>query len=249
MTKRKRVIHGKSAVAALVYLTWQVIFTVLVSPLVFGVLTWAQMGFVLDTLLWGLLVAAVVLTITTLLARTSLAYGLYVKGLSYIKTREQFDQFWSVSLRGCDDGFIAEPHWSGAILPIFMMIFATLFAAVGFTAFCIASGLAWLPFIFGAALAMVARWATHVGAHALFPREKSGARMFGGMNFIAKGLAYEDTVASISFLISGNIITPILLHQLGAYISTWAGNKERIAKQLGVGLEQSGSVVKSVNPA
>jgi hypothetical protein len=236
-------------VVALIYLAWQVAFTVAVSPLVFGFLTWTQMGFTLDTLLWGLLVAAVVLTLTTLLARTSIAYGLYVKGLSYIKTREQFDQFWAVSLRGCDDGFIAEPHWSGAILPLFMLGFAALFAAVGFTAYCVAIGLAWLPFVFGAALAIVARWATHVGAHLLFPREKSGARMFGGMNFIAKGLAYEDTVASISFLISGNIITPILLHQLGAYISTWAGNKERIAKQLGVGLDQTGSVVKSVNPA
>ncbi len=228
----KRHIHGKSAVAALIYLTWQVAFTVAVSPIAFGVLTWKQMGFTLNTLLFGLLVAAVVLTITTLLARTSIAYGLYVKGLSYIKTREQFEEFWAVSLRGCDDGFIAEPHWSGAILPLFMVLFALL----------------GLPFLACAGLAILARWATHVGAHALFPREKSGARMFGGMNFIAKGLAYEDTVASISFLISGNIITPILLHQFGAYISTWAGNKERIATHLGVGLEKSGSVLKSVNP-
>jgi hypothetical protein len=69
-----------------------------------------------------------------------------------------------------------------------------------------------------------------------FPKEKTGERMFGGMNFIAKGLAYEDTVASISFLISGNIIAPILLHHLGAYISTFAGNKQRIAQQLGIQL-------------
>lgn len=54
------------------------------------------------------------------------------------------------------------------------------------------------------------------------------------MNFIAKDLAYEDTVASISFLLSGNIIAPMLLHHLGAYISTFAGNKEKIAKHLGI---------------
>lgn len=176
------------------------------------------MGFTLETVWVGLLVASVVLTLTTLLARTSIAYGLYTKGLGYIKTRQDFDKFWSTSLRGCDDGFIAETHWSGAVLPLFLL---------GFTALGI-------PFLFSAALAMIARWATHVGAHALFPREKNGERMFGGMNFIAKGLAYEDTVASISFLLSGNIIAPILLHHLGAYISTFAGNKERIAKHLGL---------------
>jgi hypothetical protein len=65
-----------------------------------------------------------------------------------------------------------------------------------------------------------------------FPREKNGERIFGGMNFIAKGLAYEDTLASIGFLLSGSIVAPIMLHQLGAYISTFAGNKERIAKAL-----------------
>jgi hypothetical protein len=218
----KRNIKGKSLAAAIIYLSWQVAFAVAVSPLGFGILTAQQMGFTLDTLWLGLAVAAVVLTVTTLLARTSISYGLYMKGLSHIKTREEFDKFWSVSLRGCDDGLIAETHWSGAILPLFMLGFA----AIG------------IPYLLSAGLAIIARWAMHVGAHALFPKEKSGARMFGGLNFIAKGLAYEDAVASISFLLSGNIIAPILLHHLGAYISTYAGNKERIAKRLGVGLEQ-----------
>jgi hypothetical protein len=230
----KRHIKGKSLAVAIIYLSWQVAFTIAVSPLGFGILTAQQMGFALDTLWLGLLVAAVVLTLTTLLARTNIAYGLYSKGLSYIKTREDFEKFWAVSLRGCDDGFIAEPHWSGAILPLFIL---------GFTALGI-------PFLLSAVLAMVARWATHVGAHALFPKEKSGARMFGGMNFIAKGLAYEDTVASISFLLSGNIIAPVLLHQFGAYISTFAGNKERIATHLGLPPLQGpqGGIIKSANP-
>ncbi|MGD6851128.1 MAG: hypothetical protein ACQCN6_03615 [Candidatus Bathyarchaeia archaeon] len=210
--------RGKWIAAAIIYLSWQVAFAIAISPLGFGVLTAEQMGFTLNTLWMGLLVAAVVLTLTTLLARTNLAYGLYVKGLSYIKTREEFDKFWTTSLRGCDDGLIAETHWSGVVLPLFLLGFIAL----------------GIPFIAAAGLAIVARWATHVGAHALFPKEKNGARMFGGLNFIAKGLAYEDTVASISFLISGNIIAPILLHHLGAYISTFAGNKERIAKQLGL---------------
>lgn len=217
----KRRIKGKSLAAAIIYLSYQIAFAIAVSPLGFGILTAEQMGFTLSTIWAGLFVAAIILTLTTLLARTSLAYGLYVKGLSYIKTREDFEKFWSITLRGCDDGFIAETHWSGAVLPLFILAFTLL----------------GIPFLVSAGLAILARWATHVGAHALFPKEKSGERMFGGMNFIAKGLAYEDTVASIGFLISGNIITPILLHQLGAYISTFAGNKERIANQLGLGLK------------
>jgi len=215
---RMRFPRGKWIRAAIIYLTLQVAFSVAVSPLGFKILSAREMGFTLETLWLGLLVAAVVLTLTTLLATTSLAYGLYSKGLSYIKTREEFDKFWSTSLRGCDDGVIAETNWSGAVLPLFIL---------GFTAIGI-------PFPFSAVPAILARWGTHVGAHALFPREKTGERMFGGMNFIAKGLAYEDTVASVSFLLSGNIIAPILLHHLGAYVSTFAGNKERIAKHLGL---------------
>jgi len=222
----RRFPRGKWIAAAIIYLTWQVVFSIAVSPLGFKILTAQQMGFTLDTIWLGLLVAAVVLTVTTMLARTSLAYGLYSDGLKYIKTREEFDKFWTTSLRGCDDGVIAETHWSGAILPLFMLGFA----AIG------------IPFPFNAIPAMLARWATHVGAHALFPKEKSGERMFGGMNFIAKGLAYEDTVASISFLLSGNIIAPILLHHLGAYISTFAGNKERIAKHLGLEAKPLGDI-------
>ena len=210
--------RGKWITAAIIYLSWQVAFSVAVSPLGFGILSAKQMGFTLETVWLGLFVSVVVLALTTMLARTKIAYGLYSKGLSYIKTRDEFEKFWSTSLRGCDDGVIAETHWSGAILPLFMVGFA----AIG------------IPFPFNAIPAIFARWATHVGAHALFPREKSGERMFGGMNFIAKGLAYEDTVASISFLLSGNIIAPVLLHHLGAYISTFAGNKERIAKHLGL---------------
>ncbi len=210
--------RGKWIIFAVVYLSWQVAFSIVVSPLVLGILTAEQMGFTLNTVWMGLIVGAGVIAIITLLARTRISYGLYIKGLSHIKTRDEFEQFWSASLRGCDDGLIAETHWSGAILPLFMLAFA----AIG------------IPFPFNAIPAIFARWATHVGAHMAFPREKSGERIFGGMNFIAKGLAYEDTVASISFLLSGNIVAPVMLHHLGAYISTFAGNKERIARQLGL---------------
>lgn len=208
--------RGKWIIFAVVYLSWQVAFSIVVSPLVLGVLSAEQMGFTLNTVWMGLIVGAGVLALTTLLARTRISYGLYMKGLSHIKTRDEFEQFWSASLRGCDDGLIAETHWSGAILPLFMLGFA----AIG------------IPFPFNTIPAVFARWATHVGAHMLFPKEKGGERIFGGMNFIAKGLAYEDAVASISFLLSGSIIAPVMLHHLGAYISTFAGNKERIAKQL-----------------
>ena len=210
--------RGKWITFAIIYLSWQVTFSIIVSPLVLGILSAEQMGYTLTTVWIGLIVGSVVIAVTTLLARTRIAYGLYTKGLSHIKTRDEFERFWSASLRGCDDGLIAETHWSGAILPLFMLGFL----AIG------------IPFPFNAIPAIFARWATHVGAHMAFPKEKGGERIFGGMNFIAKGLAYEDTVASISFLLSGSIVAPVLLHHLGAYISTFAGNKERIAKQLGI---------------
>ena len=210
--------RGKWITFAVIYLSWQVAFSIVVSPLVLGILTAEQMGFTLTTIWVGLIIGSAVIAVTTLLARTRLAFGLYTKGLSHIKTRNDFERFWSVSLRGCDDGLIAETHWSGAILPLFMLGFA----AIG------------IPFPFNAVPAVFARWATHVGAHMAFPKEKEGERIFGGMNFIAKGLAYEDTVASISFLLSGSIVAPVMLHHLGAYISTFAGNKERIAKRLGL---------------
>lgn len=210
--------RGKWITFAVIYLSWQVAFSIVVSPLVLGILTAAQMGFTLTTIWVGLIIGSAVIAVTTLLARTRLAFGLYTKGLSHIKTRDDFERFWSVSLRGCDDGLIAETHWSGAVLPLFMLGFA----AIG------------IPFPFNAVPAIFARWATHVGAHMAFPKEKEGERIFGGMNFIAKGLAYEDTVASISFLLSGSIVAPVMLHHLGAYISTFAGNKDRIAKRLGL---------------
>ena len=210
--------RGKWITFAVIYLSWQVAFSIVVSPLVLGILTAEQMGFTLTTVWVGFIIGSAVIAVTTLLARTRLAFGLYTKGLSHIKTRDDFERFWSVSLRGCDDGLIAETHWSGVVLPLFMLGFA----AIG------------IPFPFNAVPAIFARWATHVGAHMAFPKEKEGERIFGGMNFIAKGLAYEDTVASISFLLSGSIVAPVILHHLGAYISTFAGNKERIAKRLGL---------------
>jgi hypothetical protein len=221
-TKRRRRLSKKSIAAAAIYLTWQVGFAVAVSPLGFGILTAQQMGFTLDTLWLGLIVAAVILTISTLFARTNMAYGFYAKNLSYIKTREEFETFWSITLRGCDDGLIAETHWTGALIPLFLLGFA----AIG------------VPYLLGVGLAIIFRWMLHVGAHALFPREKNGARMFGGLKFVASGLVMEDAMSTISFLISGNIIAPILLHHLGAYISTWVGNKEKVAEHLGVGLKQ-----------
>jgi hypothetical protein len=194
--------RGKWITFVVIYLSWQVAFSIIVSPLVLGILTTEQMGYTLNTVWMGLIVGAGVIAVTTLLARTRISYGLYINGLRHIKTRDEFERFWSASLRGCDDGLIAETHWSGAILPLFMLGFL----AIG------------IPFPFNAIPAMLARWATHVGAHMAFPKEKGGERIFGGMIFIAKGLAYEDTVASISFLLSGSIVAPVLLHHLGAYI-------------------------------
>jgi hypothetical protein len=211
-------ITKKSLAAVIIYLSWQVGFAIAISPLGFGVLTAQQMGFSLDTLWLGLLVAAVILTVSTLFARTSIAFSFYSKGLGYVKTRGDFEKFWSATLRGCDDGLIAETHWSGTVLPLLMLGFA----------------LVGIPYLLCVGLAIAVRWVAHVGAHALFPKEKNGARMFGELSFVAKGLLVEDAMSSVSFLISGNIIAPIILHHLGAYLSTFVGNKEKVANYLGL---------------
>ena len=207
----------KTKIAAVIYLAWQISFSIVVSPLVLGLLTAEQMGFTLVTLPMGLLIGALILGIIAAAGRwTSVATWLFTPGLKYIKNREQFEQFWSMTLRGCDDGAIAEIHWSGAILPLLIIALVLL----------------GIPFPFNIIPAIFFRWLLHIGAHLTFPRGKAGEREFGSFSFFAKGLLISDIKNSLAFLISGNIIAPIMLHHLDAYVTTWTGNKERVAKSL-----------------
>jgi hypothetical protein len=213
---------GKTVIVGAIYLAWQVGFSIMMSPLVLGILTAEQMGYTLSTAPMGLVVGVLILAIIAAVGRwTSAATWLFIPGLKHVKTREEFEQFWSMTLRGCDDGIIAETHWSGTILPLFMMAFV----GIG------------IPYPFNAIPAIFLRWVAHVGAHLMFPRGEGGERAFGGVSFFAKGLLISDIKNSVAFLITGSIIAPAMLHHLDAYVTTWTGNKERVAKALGIPLE------------
>ena len=228
-TKPQRSVRRKWLLVGAAYLAWQVGFSIAVSPLGFKILTAEQMGFTLSTLPLGLLVAGVILAMATGVSLTNAQVAAYAKGFSNVKTREQFDTAWAMTLRGSDDGFIAETHWSGAVLPLLIMAFTLI----------------GIPFLVSAGLALVARIFLHAGAHLFFPREEYGQRVFGGMWFVLRGLALQDSMNAIAFLISGNIITPILLHHISAYIPTVFGVKEKVAKKLGFG--PPGSTSKLTN--
>jgi hypothetical protein len=216
-------LREKTVIIGAVYLAWQVIFSIVMSPLVLGVLTAEQMGYTLATVPMGIIVGVLILVIIAVVGRwTSAATWLFVPGLKYVKTREQFEQFWSMTLRGCDDGIIAETHWSGTVLPLLMIALTVI----------------GIPFPLNVIPAIFFRWLLHVGAHLMFPRGESGERAFGEVAFFAKGLLISDIKNSLAFLISGNIIAPVMLHHLDSYVTTWTGNKERVAKSLGISLER-----------
>lgn len=211
----------KIGIVGLGYIVWQIAFSIAVSPIGFGILTAEQMGYTLDTALMGILVGVVVLAIIAVAGKwTSTSIWLFTPGLKHIKTKEEFEEYWKITLRGCDDGIIAETHWSGVILVLFMIAFA----GIG------------IPFPINVIPAILCRWILHVGAHLLFPQSKSGHNIFGGKMFLVKGLLISDIKNSLAFVISGSIIAPVMLHHLDGYVTTWTGNKERVAKSLGISL-------------
>ena len=211
----------KLLIVMLSYTAWQILFPIVISPLVLGILTAEQMGYTLKTVSMGLLVGITFTVGIGILSSSPIGVKMYAQGLKHMKTREEFEQFWTVTLRGSDDGIIAETHWSGTILPLLMMAFARIGVTYPFNI---------LP-------AIVFRWLGHVGAHLLFPRGEAEERAFGSIGFFAIGLGFSDVINSISFLISGNIIAPALLHHLSGYVSTWVGNKKKVAQNLGIDLE------------
>lgn len=103
MDQRKKI-----AIFTVGYLAWQIAFSILVSPLVFGILTFEQMGYTLKTLYMGIIVGVSILALIAVVGKwTSAAIAVFVPGLKQVKTKEQFEEFWKVTLRGCDDGIIA----------------------------------------------------------------------------------------------------------------------------------------------
>jgi len=201
------------------YLAWQVGFSIALSPLVFGVLSAKQMGYTLQTVWMGILVGGAILVVIAAVGRwTNTSVWLFGPALKKVKTREQFEQFWTVAKRGCDDGLIAETHWSGIVLPLFMVAFSV----------------AGVPFPLNVIPAIFCRWVAHAGVHFMFPRTKSGGSIFGGASFLIKGLLLSDIKNSLAFLISGSIIAPAMMHHLDAYVTIWTGNKNKVAESLGI---------------
>jgi hypothetical protein len=143
-----------------------------------------------------------------------------------VDTREEFERFWEAALAGCDDGTIAETHWSGTILPLLMILFGSIIG---------------IPYPFNAIPAIFTRWLAHVGAHVMIPRGGQRERAFGGIGFFVVGLLISDVKNSLAFLISDSIVAPVMLHHIDSYVTTWAGNKERVAKALGITLSTSSS--------
>lgn len=200
------------------YLAWQMIFPIICSPLILGILTAEQMGYTLTAAPMGLLVGAVTTTIIGASSGTRIALSMYSRAFYHIKTKKQLDRAWNVQLYGCYDGPIAETHWSGTVLPLLMMGFAT-------TSF---------PYPFNAIPAIVIRWALHLGVHMMFPEEETGERAWGSMSFAALGLLLQDTITSACFLATGSIIPPIMVHTSSGPLSQMLGNKRKIAKKLGI---------------
>lgn len=187
MKLRRRMIQ-----ISMYYLCWQAVFPVIILST--GWLTPQQMGYTFKTVHLGILVGVIILTTMYILAKwmPQLVLRLYGPGITYIKTREQFEQFWEATLGGCDDGILAETHWSGTVLPLLMLVFET----VG------------ILYPFNVIPAIIVRWVLHVFAHTLIPRGGEKERVFGGLKFIAPGLLLSDIKNSIAFIISGNIIAP-----------------------------------------
>lgn len=203
------------------YLAWQIIFPIICSPLILGILTAEQMGYTLTAAPMGIVVGAVVTTLLGLFSGTRVGLSMYSRAFHHIKTKKQLDRAWNVQLYGCYDGPIAETHWSGTVLPLVMMGFAI----IGF------------PYPFNAVPAILTRWLLHVGVHVMFPREETGDRAWGSMSFTAMGLLLQDTISSACFLATGSIIPPIMLHTLSGPLSQMVGNRKKIAKKLGLPLE------------
>ena len=209
-------------VTILIYSIWQICFTVIVSPLVLHALTAEQMGFSIGTAVMGLIGGVVATIILGLLSsQTTIGLRMHIRGFKGVRTREAFEEMWRIQLYGCYDGVIAEPHWSGAVLPLLI---------VGFSLTGISFPLSVIP-------AILTRWLLHVGVHVLLPRGMGGGSAVGSLDFVAVGLLFLDVTSSLCLLTTGSIVAPIIVHTFSAPFSQLLGNKKRIAKKMGISLD------------
>jgi hypothetical protein len=200
------------------YTLWMVIFTVLCSPLGFKLLKYEEMGFSADTALSGIIVG---LIIAVLIGLGELL-PIPIRRMMYkdVKTTQQFNDMWKVQMIGGYDGFIAEPHWSGAILPLALKLLTSSNFSYPLTII----------------LAIAVRWILHCVSHLLFPSAEHGHRAFGEILSTLMGLLVFDIIISAAFLISGNILAPIIIHTFMQPFAELFGVKKKLAKELGLEL-------------
>ncbi len=200
------------------YTLWMILFTIACSPLGFKLLKYEEMGFITDTAFFG----AIIGLFTAILIGLGELLPIPLRKMMYkdVKTTQQFKDMWKVQMIGGYDGFIAEPHWSGAILPLSLKML---------NSFNITYPLAII-------LAIIIRWLLHCVSHYMFPSVEHGHRAFGEMLFTMIGLLFFDIVLSAAFLISGNILAPIIIHTFMQPFAELFGVKKKLAKELGIEL-------------
>jgi len=196
------------------YTIWMILFTILCSPLGLNWLTFYEMGFRSDTLLSGILVGVIVSAL--LGAGELLPIPLRRMMMKDVKTVEQFNDMWKVQMIGGLDGFIAEPYWSSAILPLSIKLFTSFNLAV--------------PAVL--VLAVLTRWLLHILSHYMFPSMEHGHRAFGEMVFTSIGLLVLDAISSAAFLQSGSVLAPAIIHTFMQPFAQLFGVKKKIFKEL-----------------
>ena len=209
-------VSGKLWAIMIGYTLWMILFTIICSPLGLNWLSFNEMGFRTDTILTGILVGVVVSAL--LGAGELLPIPLRRMMMKDVKTLEQFNDMWKVQMIGGYDGFIAEPYWSGAILPLSIKLFSSFSLATP------------LVIVF----AILLRWLLHIFFHYIFPSMEHGQRAFGEMVFTSIGLLVLDAISSASFLLSGSIIAPSIIHTLMQPFAQLFGVKKKLLRELGI---------------
>ena len=198
------------------YTLWMILITILSSPLGLNWLTFYEMGFRSDTLSNGIIIGVIVSVL--LGAGELLPIPLRKNMYKDVKTVQQFNDMWRVQMIGGLDGFIAEPYWSGAILPLSIKLFTSLNLAN--------------PAVL--ILAVLSRWLLHIVSHYIFPMGEHGQRAFGEMIATSMGLLVLDAISSAAFLISGSVLAPAIIHTFMQPFAQLFGVKKKLFKELDI---------------
>lgn len=202
--------RDKSRFVAIFYLLWQLFFPI--ACLMTGILTLEQMGFRLDTLYLVPIFFLVYVTYDYLMRKQG---GKFIVKSANFKTIEEVEKFWYLNTLGCLDGPIAGLHWSGAVLPLLMIAFGTFIPNIGVDAI----------------LSLAVRYALHMGAHLML---EGGKQTFGPRSFIYRGVFMIDLYETIAFLLTQNVLTPMILHTIAGPLALVNGLKKLTIEMSGI---------------